>query len=147
MDIEFKITPSEMGDKVRAILGVPEEILTDDIISSPVFSTKATKYINKQVKEYLDNPELDEGLLSIAYVYYISYLLCVGMDSRLPKQMDNLSTKTILQSINWYEKGEEILSKCNEIIDDVILEIDETTDYGNTFAVLTDASEYPNELI
>lgn len=146
MSIEFKIGNNTLSDNVRAILGVPEEILTNDIISSPVFAAKAEKYINKKIKDYQEE-ELDLELLKVSYSYYISYLLCVGMDARLPKQMENLSTKTILQSINWIQKAEEVLARCNEIIDDVIEAIDEDVETGSTFAVLTNSSEYPNTLI
>ena len=146
MSIEFKIGNNTLSDNVRAILGVPEEILTNDIISSPVFLSKAEKYINKKVKDY-EEKELDLDLLKVSYSYYISYLLCVGMDARLPKQMENLSTKTILQSIDWIQKAEEMLAKCNEIINDVIEAIDGEIETGSTFAVLTDSSEYPNTLI
>lgn len=146
MSIEIKLGSNTLSKNVRAILGVPEEILTDDIISSPVFLSKAEKYINKKLKDY-ESEKLDVDLLKVSYSYYVSYLLCVGMDARLPKQMENLSTKTILQSINWIEKAEEMLSKCNEIIDDVIEAIDDEVETGSTFAVLTGSSEYPNTLI
>ena len=146
MSIEFKIGNNTLSDNVRAILGVPEEILTNDIISSPVFEAKAENYIIRKVKDY-EQESLDMDLLRIAYYYYVSYLLCVGMDARLPKQMENLSTKTILQSINWIQKAEEMLAKCNEIIDDVIEAIDGEVETGSTFAVLTGSSEYPNTLI
>lgn len=145
MEIEFKQKKSELGIKVRAILGVPEEILTDDIVSSPVFDMKANKYINKKIKEY---EGLDEDLLGIAYIYYICYLICPGMYSRLPKQMENVNTKTVLQSTDWYAIASEMLDKCNDIIDEAIEEVDEDAiSYGNTFAVLTSESEYPNTSI
>jgi hypothetical protein len=146
MSVEFNIRKVTLSENVRAILGVPEEILTDEIISSPIFAAKAEKYINKKVKDY-EESELDMNLLNVSYSYYVSYLLCVGMDARLPKQMENLSTKTILQSINWIQKAEEMLAKCNEIIDDVIEAIDGEVETGSTFAVLTGTSEYPNTLI
>lgn len=66
------------------------------------------------------------------------------MYARLPKQMENVSTKTILQTIDWDSKALEMLGKCDEIIDDIMSEIDDNFQYGNTFAVLTDASDYPN---
>ena len=143
---EFKIDETDLPEQVRAILGVPEEILTDSIIISPVFLSKAENYILKKVRNY-EKDDVDEDLLKISFAYYVSYLLCVGMDARLPKQMENLSTKTILQSINWIEKAEEMLAKCNEIIDDVIEAIDGEVETGSTFAVLTGSSEYPNTLI
>lgn len=150
MNIEFekKLEQSELGIRIRAIIGVPEEILSDEIISSPTFKIKASKYVNKQIKEY-EEEELQPSieLLTIAYLYYICYLLCFGMSARLPKQMENVSTKTIMQSIDWDSKALDMLQKCNEIIESIIEELDDTFEYGDSFAVLTDASEYPNQSI
>ena len=134
----------ELGMRVRAIMGVPELILIDDVISSPVFITKAEKYINKNIKEY-DN--LDENLIEIATIYYICYLLCPGMYARLPKQMENISTKTILQGIDWDKMALEMLDKCNETLNQAISEIGEDINYSFTFAALSASSEYPNTMI
>lgn len=145
MRIDLEENPiEELGTRVRAILGVPELVLIDDIISSPVFITRAEKYINRNIKDY---EGLDENLIEIATIYYICYLLCPGMYARLPKQMENVSTKTILQSIDWDKMALEMLGKCDEILEEAILEIDEDIDYAVSFAVLTDSSEYPNETI
>ena len=38
--------------RVRAIMGVPDLILLDDVISSPDFLLRANKYINKIIKDY-----------------------------------------------------------------------------------------------
>ena len=130
--------------RVRAIMGVPELILLDDIIASPVFLTRAERYINKRIKDY---DKLDESLLQIATVYYICYLLCPGMYARLPKQMENVSTKTVLQNIDWDKMALEMLGKCNDLLDEAILEVDNNVDYSVSFAVLTDSSEYPNQTI
>lgn len=141
IDFEKEKKIEDLGQRVRAVLGVPEEILTDDIISSPTFILKANKYINKNIEEY---EKLDESLITIAYVYYICYLLCTGMYARLPKQMENVSTKTILQSINWDNKALEMLDICNQTLDEAIEEAGGDLSYGNSFAVLTESSEYPN---
>ena len=135
---------SDLGIRVRAIMGVPELILLDDTISSPVFLKRAENYINKTIKDY---ENLDEDLIQIATIYYICYLLCPGMYARLPKQMENVSTKTILQTIDWDTMALNMLNKCNEILDEAIAEVDEDIDYSVSFAVLTDSSEYPNENI
>lgn len=142
MVIDLEENPiDELGERVRAIMGVPELVLLDDTISSPVFITKAEKYINKNIQEYED---LDENLIEIAIIYYICYLLCPGMYSRLPKQMENVSTKTVLQSIDWDKMALDMLGKCNEILEEAILEVSDDIDYSVSFAVLTDSSEYPN---
>ena len=133
----------DLNTRVRAILGVPEEFLTNEIISSPTFSIKANKYINKKISEYED---LDENLLNIAFIYYVSYLLCFGMSARLPKQMENVNTKTVLQSIDWDSKALELLDQCNDAIEEAIEDV-EDIQYGETFAVLSDVSEYPNTSI
>lgn len=145
MTVDF--TKNKIDDlpvRVRAIMGVPDLILLDDVISSPDFLLRANKYINKIIKEYED---LDTSLLEIAAIYYICYLICPGMYARLPKQMENTSTKTILQSINWDAMAIEMLGKCNEILDDAISEVNDDIDYSVSFAVLTNSSEYPNDTI
>lgn len=145
MTINLEEKPiEELEIRVRAIMGVPDLILLDDVISSPVFLKRAEKYINRNIKEYDD---LDESLIEIATIYYICYLLCPGMSARLPKQMENVSTKTVLQNIDWDKMALEMLTKCNEILEETILEVDDNIDYSVSFAVLTDSSEYPNETI
>ena len=153
-EIKFEENNEELSNRVRAILGVPEEILTDDIISSPVFKLRATKYINKKINSYITDvteeiseEDIDKDLLEIAYIYYICYLLCTGMDARLPKQMENTSTKTILQTISWDEKALEMLQTCDDTLDSVMEDVIGETDLGFTLAVLTDESEYPNTTI
>lgn len=137
-------TIDELEDKVRAIMGIPELILIDDVITSPVFIKRAEKYINRNIKDY---ENVDENLIQIAVIYYICYLLCPGMYARLPKQMENVSTKTILQNIDWDKMALEMLGKCNEVLEEAILEFNDNIDYSVSFAVLTDSSEYPNENI
>lgn len=142
MTVDF--TENKIDDlptRVRAIMGVPDLILLDDVISSPDFLLRANKYINKIIKEYED---LDTSLLEIAAIYYICYLICPGMYARLPKQMENTSTKTILQSIDWDKMALDMLGKCNEILEEAILDVVDEIDYSVSFAVLTDTSEYPN---
>lgn len=135
----------ELGTRIRAILGVPEEILDDSVINSPTFKIKAGNYINKKISDYTEEQfSLNLELLDIAYLYYVCYLLCTGMYARLPKQMENVSTKTILQTIDWDSKALEMLNKCDEIMDDIISELDDNFQYGNTFAVLSNSSDYPN---
>lgn len=148
MAINFE-EDGELGMKVRAILGVPEEFLTDEVISSPVFLKQAETYINKKISEYtIKQGSTPEELLKIGYIYYVCYLLCLGMYARLPKQMDNVNTKTILLSIDWNQMALDMLDRCDEIVDNALEDFqDEDINYGNTYAVLTDASEYPNTTI
>lgn len=149
MAINFEKTPEELGNQVRAILGVPQEFLTDEVISSPVFLKQAETYINKKISEYtIKQGSTPEELLKIGYIYYVCYLLCLGMYARLPKQMDNVNTKTILLSIDWNQMALDMLDRCDEIVDNALEDFqDENINYGNTYAVLTDASEYPNTTI
>lgn len=144
---DITIEKEEIGKRVRAILGVPETFLTDDVINSPIFIERTKTYINNAIKEYFKQlkeiEDIDYSLLEISSMYYISYLLCIGMDARLPKQMENLSTKTLLQNINWDAKALELLNKVHEIIEEFLLEYDIEDDAFNTFAVLSDESEYP----
>lgn len=137
---------TDLGIKVRAIMGVPEKLLPDEIIASPVFISKSKKYITSYLKDY-DIDSLDKNMINIAQIYYICYLLCPGMFARVPKQMENTSTKTILQSMDWNEIASDMISKCNDMLDDIISEIDDSISFGTSFAVLTDASEYPNTTV
>lgn len=131
----------DLEARVRAILGVPELILIDDVIASPVFMIRAENFINKKIKDY---ENLDGRLIEVATVYYICYLLCPGMYARLPKQMENVSTKTILQNIDWDKMALEMFAKCNEVLEDAISEVTDSVDYSVSFATLTASSEYPN---
>lgn len=145
MKIDLEENPiDELEVRVRAIMGVPELILLDEVITSPDFLKRAEKYINKSIKDY---DQLDESLIQIATIYYICYLLCPGMYARLPKQMENVSTKTVLQNIDWDKMALEMLGKCNDVLEEAILEVDGDIDYSVSFAVLTDSSEYPNTTI
>ena len=146
MTINFDniFSTKEVGTRIRAIMGVPEEILDDSVISSPTFKIKAGRYINKKIADYTDEQlSTSLELLNIAYLYYIGYLLCTGMYARLPKQMENVNSKTVLQTIDWDSKALEMLGMCDDTIDEAIADI-EDIQYGNTFAVLSDSSEYPN---
>lgn len=134
----------DIGIRVRAIIGVPEELLPDDVISSPTFLVKSKKYILKRIGGEDILSQLDKNLIRIAYLYYICYLLCSGMYARVPKQMENLSTKTILLSIDWDARALDMLGQCNETLDMALEDIEEQEYYG-TFANLTDESPYPNE--
>lgn len=140
---EIKLGEDAIGKRVRAILGVPEAILTNEIISSSIFKKQAENYINKNIKDYLELIDKNNtNLLEISSMYYIAYLLCTGMDSRLPKQMENLSTKTVLNSINWDEKALEMLNKADEVLDDFLEDYTDEDGY-NTFADLSDEMNYP----
>ena len=140
---EIKLGEDAIGKRVRAILGVPEAILTNEIISSSIFKKQAENYINKNIKKYLELIDKNNtNLLEISSMYYIAYLLCTGMDSRLPKQMENLSTKTVLNSINWDEKALEMLNKADEVLDDFLEDYTDEDGY-NTFADLSDEMNYP----
>ena len=140
---EIKLGEEAIGKRIRAILGVPEAILTNEIISSSIFKEQAENFINKNIAEFLELIDKNNtNLLEISSMYYIAYLLCSGMDARLPKQMENLSTKTVLNSINWDEKAIEMLNMSNEILEEFLEDYPDDNGY-NTFADLSDEMEYP----
>ena len=64
----------DLGIKVRAIMGVPEVLLPDEVIASPIFINKSEKYVENYLKEYKDS-KFDDNTLTIAQIYYICYLL------------------------------------------------------------------------
>ena len=140
---KLKLGKEATGKRIKAILGIPDGFLDDEVISSSIFITQTENYINKRISEYLELiDENNTNLLEVSAMYYVSYLLCVGMDARLPKQMENLSTKTVLNTINWDEKALEMLNKADEILDDFLEEYSDENGY-NTFAELSDEMEYP----
>lgn len=142
-EYKIKLGQEAIGKRIRAILGIPEGFLDDEVISSSIFIKQAENYINKNISKYLELiDENNTNLLEISSMYYISYLLCTGMDARLPKQMENLSTKTVLNSINWDEKASEMLDKANEILDEFLEDYTDDNGY-NTFADLSDEMDYP----
>lgn len=141
----IELEEAEVSKRVRSIIGIPEGFLEDDVISSPVFLKQTENYINKHIEDYYDLIE-DTTMLDICSMYYISYLLCVGMEARLPHQMENLSTKTILQTINWDEKALQFLDKANEILDDFLEEF-EDENYSATIIDISDEMEYPERNI
>ena len=142
-EYKIKLGQEAIGKRIRAILGIPEGFLDDEVISSSIFIKQAENYINKNISKYLEViDENNTNLLEISSMYYISYLLCTGMDARLPKQMENLSTKTVLNSINWVEKALEMLNKADEILDDFLEDYTDDNGY-NTFADLSDEMDYP----
>ena len=142
-EYKIKLRQEAIGKRIRAILGIPEGFLDDEVISSSIFIKQAENYINKNISKYLELiDENNVNLLEISSMYYISYLLCTGMDARLPKQMENLSTKTVLNSINWDEKASEMLSKADEILNDFLEDYTDDNGY-NTFADLSDEMDYP----
>ena len=144
-----KMEKESVGRRVRAILGVPEQVISNEVISSPEFRKKAEKYVNKYIKDSLEllPEDYDKSLLEIASMYYISYLLCSGMDARLPKQMENLSTKTIFQTINWDEKAIEFLNRTQEVLDNFLEEYDLEENTYTTIIDLSDETSYPESNI
>ena len=43
---KLKLSKEEVGKRVRAIIGVPEPFLSDDVISSPVFVKKLLHFFS-----------------------------------------------------------------------------------------------------
>lgn len=140
----ISVNAKELGMQVRAILGVPELILPDEVISSSTFIAKANNYISKKVSA----ESLQLELTRIAFTYYICYLIAPSMYSRLPLLMKNLSTQTQLQAVDWYKLSFQMLEKCDETINGILEDAGEgSTDGYNSFAVLSSESQYPNTLI
>lgn len=142
---KFSLSDEDICSRVKAIMGVPDVFLEDEVITSPAYKEKAEIYLNKQLKQ-ISEIEVDDdtqSLIDMAGSYYICYLLCVSMPLRLPNRMENISTKTLLQQIDWYKFAEEMLGRADEIIDD-ILEENGIELLGNTFIALSDETTYPN---
>ena len=71
---EIKLGEEAIGKRIRAILGVPEAILTNEIISSSIFKKQAENFINKNIAEFLELIDKNNtNLLEISSMYYIHY--------------------------------------------------------------------------
>lgn len=141
----FSLSDETIAERVKAVIGVPEVFLEDEVITSPVYKDKAIIYINKQLKEIADI-EIDDNtqlLIDMAGIYYICHLLCISMQVRLPNRMENISTKTLLQQIDWYKFAEEMLGRAEDILDE-ILEDNGIEILGSTIVALSDETTYPN---
>lgn len=150
----FEITLDEkaLSSRVKSLIGIPDAFLSDSVITSPDFKLKAQKYINKQLVQIADNynesitDELQD-LVNMSGVYYIAYLLCVTMPVRLPVRMENISTKTLLQTIDWGKFADEMLGRCDDILTGVLEDEGIEMISGSTIIALSDEMSYPNTLI
>ena len=145
---KFSLSDEDICSRVKAIMGVPDVFLEDEVITSPAYKDKAELYINKSLKELLELEDIEltddlQALIDMAGTYYICYSLCVSMPLRIPNRMENISTKTLLQQIDWYKFAEEMLKRADEILDD-ILEENDIEFQGGTIVALSDETTYPN---
>ncbi len=147
MDKIFK-DEYEIAERVIAVMGIPGEFLNQEDIVSPEYKIKAEKYILKKIKEIVDElKDFEKESVRIAYIYYLIYLISPSMPVRLPQRMENISTKTLLQSIDWKEFGEEMLKRCDDLLDELLEDHDIELPIGNTFVELSDQVPYPNSLV
>lgn len=147
MDKIFK-DEYEIAERVIAVMGIPGEFLNQEDIVSPEYKIKAEKYILKKIKEIVDElKDFEKESVRMAYIYYLIYLISPSMPVRLPQRMENISTKTLLQSIDWKEFGEEMLKRCDDLLDELLEDHDIELPIGNTFVELSDQVPYPNSLV
>lgn len=151
----FKITldNATISNRVKSVIGVPDAFLSDSTITSPDFKVQAETYINDQLSEIVDNypeetkPEQLQSKINVSAIYYICSQLAISMPVRLPIRMENISTKTLLQTIDWFKFSEEMLGRCNSILDDILEDEGVESVLGNTFIALSDETTYPNASI
>ena len=61
--------------------------------------------------------------------------------------MENVSTKTVLQTTDWDKMALDFLDKANEMLDKAIEELTgEEESLGTTMAILSEESTYPNTI-
>lgn len=152
----ISLKDSDLSNRVKSVIGIPDAFLNDSVITSPDFKYKAEIYINSQLNELNEIYEEEEKevseevqrLIDMSAIYYIAYLLCVSMPVRLPNRMENISTKTLLQTIDWYKFAEEMLGRCDDLLNKILEdeEVDSST-LGNTIIALSDETTYPNEMM
>lgn len=148
-NFSINIDDDILVNRVKIVMGVPSEFLDSDSVISPEIKKKAEKYIGKRlegIKEEIKE-EYDKVNVEIAYVYYIAYLISPTMPIRLPQRMENISTKTLLQTIDWDAFGNEMLKRCDDTLDNLLEEFGAEATYGTTLVGLSDTAPYPNELV
>lgn len=145
----ISLEDKDISARVKSVIGIPDVFLSDVTITSPDFKDKAEMYINSQLKE-IQNKKVsgtEQDLIDMSAIYYISYLLCISMPIRLPQRMENISTKTLLQNIDWYKFGEEMLGRCDDLLNKILEDNDIVIQSGTTMIALSDEMSYPNTSI
>lgn len=137
----------EIITRVQTVFGIPKVMFDGEDIVSPVFVSKAKKYVEKRLNEIEEIEEADQEMVKIAFIYYLCYLIAPTMYTRLPQKMENISTKTTMFNIDWYKFAEEMLKNCEDIIEDLLEEYGIELVYGTTAVDLSDEAPYPNELV
>lgn len=137
----------EIVARVQTVFGIPKVMFDGEDIVSPVFVSKAKKYVEKRLNEIEEIEEADQEMVKIAFIYYLCYLIAPTMYTRLPQKMENISTKTTMFNIDWYKFAEEMLKNCEDILEDLLEEYGIELVYGTTAVDLSDEAPYPNELV
>lgn len=137
----------DIAERVISVIGIPKELLNPEDIVSPEYKIKAEKYIKRKLSNILNDIQEFEKLdIKMAYIYYLVYLIAPSMPVRLPQRMENISTKTLLQTIDWNSFAEEMLNRCDELLDNLLEDYGEELLVGNTMIDLSNSVPYPNEL-
>lgn len=137
----------EIITRTQTVFGIPKVMFDSNDIVSPVFVSKAKKYVEKRLNEIEEIEEADQEMVKIAFIYYLCYLIAPTMYTRLPQKMENISTKTTMFNIDWYKFAEEMLKNCEDILEDLLEEYGIELVYGTTAVDLSDEAPYPNELV
>lgn len=137
----------EIVARVQTVFGIPKVMFDGEDIVSPVFVSKAKKYVEKRLNEIEEIEDADQEMVKIAFIYYLCYLIAPTMYTRLPQKMENISTKTTMFNIDWYKFAEEMLKNCEDILEDLLEEYGIELVYGTTAVDLSDEAPYPNELV
>ena len=148
MEENFFKDEYEIANRVVSVIGIPKELLNPEDIVSPEYKIKTKKYILKKLKNIIsDIKDYEKENIRMAYVYYLVYLIAPTMPVRLPQRMENISTKTQFQTIDWNEFANEMYNRCEDLLNDLLEEHGEELVIGNTMVDLSDSVPYPNELV
>lgn len=150
IEYKSKMEDFDICNRVRWLLGVNSVFLPNEEILSPLFSNETKRYIDKYLSLIETEEVADKDLINLidnSYVYYLAYQLCLGMPSRLPIKMENISTKTTLVEVDWEKKAEDLLAKCNSVLDDILEEFEIELDVTTTIIDMSDEVSYPSEYI
>ena len=77
----------EIITRVQTVFGIPKVMFDGEDIVSPVFVSKAKKYVEKRLNEIEEIEEADQEMVKIAFIYYLCYVIAPTMYTRLPQKM------------------------------------------------------------
>lgn len=115
------VVPDEnWADQVRSLLGVEEDDLPDEVISSSLNVGVAEAVVIRRVPNYATiTDQADLLFLKMAVIHYIAYTLAPGMAARMKQSIQTLDVKWSNQKIDWEARAAELLQQSDFYISNI----------------------------